>query len=292
MGVIPALEPYAEGFAVATPGEAAALRKRTDKPITVLCCGAYQRIRNTAFSVGSPADAFDIPGGVKAAVKVNTGMNRIGCTKETLPDVLRILAKRRIEIDSVYTHFYDACDRISAQEQFSRFEAWTSGLSVRRHCCASSCLTVDDGAYYLDAVRPGLALYGYGEGMTPAMTVTAPVISIGRVKKGEHIGYGTRTAGRDMRVATVRFGYADGFRRTILPVYVEAEKKLCRVEGSVCMDMFMFDASFTGVKEGDEVTILGGKAVMGNLCRAYRTIEYEVLTGFDRARVAKKYIGG
>lgn len=291
MGIVPALEPYVTSYAVATAEEALTLRRRTDKPITVLCCGAYKRVRGTAFSVGSLDDAFAIPSGVKAAVKIDSGMHRTGCDEQTLPAVLRTLSGRHIEIDSAYTHFCDPSDAETTARQFERFDGMTRTLGVPRHCCASNCLTLDK-TYYLDGVRPGLALYGYGRAdLRPAMTVTAPVIAVRFVRKGEHIGYGDYTARRDMRVATVRLGYADGFRRCGAPLSVDCKGQKCRVVGRVCMDMFMFDASLVAVRPGETVTVLGGRATMDALCRAYRTIEYEVLTGFDKSRSNTIYIG-
>ncbi len=50
--------------------------------------------------------------------------------------------------------------------------------------------------------------------LQPVMTFNSEVLAIQSVKKGEQIGYGSRyTAQRDMRIAVVACGYADGYPR-------------------------------------------------------------------------------
>lgn len=291
LGIVPTLEPYVASYAVATADEAVALRPYTDKTVLVLSGGAYAEVDNVAYCVGSVVDAYGVPSGAQAAVKVNSGMNRLGCGKD-LYKILDILAARGIPVHSVYTHFFDPTDGAATAAQFERFDALTADLCLPRHCCAGNALTLDR-KYYLDGVRVGLPLYGYGRrDLLPAMTVSAPIVAIHKVKRGEHIGYGTYTAERDMTVATVRLGYADGYRRVDRPVYVDFRGIRCAVVGQICMDAFMFDATRAPVRVGDSVLVLGGEATMESLCDAYQTIEYEVLTGFDRKRTKTIYCDG
>src|SRR5205823_4384275 len=66
----------------------------------------------------------------------------------------------------------------------------------------------------LDAVRPGLAMYGFvGDGLRPALRLRAMVTRVADVARGESVGYGRAwVAPRASRVATVAIGYEDGVK--------------------------------------------------------------------------------
>ncbi len=76
---------------------------------------------------------------------------------------------------------------------------------------------------WLDAVRPGLALYGVapspasgGAGLVPAMALETAVVAVKNVPAGTPLGYGGRfVARRDTTVAVIPIGYHDGFRRSL-----------------------------------------------------------------------------
>lgn len=53
-----------------------------------------------------------------------------------------------------------------------------------------------------------------GQGLTPAMEVRAPIVAVHPLKKGRSISYGGMfTAKKNMTVAIVAAGYADGYSR-------------------------------------------------------------------------------
>ena len=76
---------------------------------------------------------------------------------------------------------------------------------------------------YLDAVRPGIMLYGASPfadtsaqqlGLQPVMTLTSEIISVREMKAGDGVGYaGLFRADKTMRIGTVACGYADGYPR-------------------------------------------------------------------------------
>ena len=60
-------------------------------------------------------------------------------------------------------------------------------------------------------------------------------------------------------IATVSAGYIDGYPRQNNAGEVEVHGERARVVGLVCMDQMMIDVTgIPGVREGDEVTLLGG----------------------------------
>ena len=72
-------------------------------------------------------------------------------------------------------------------------------------------------------VRAGIILYGLAPSsklkgrlnLIPAMTLKTEVAYVKNLRKGADISYGrTFTADRDMKIATVPIGYADGFIRS------------------------------------------------------------------------------
>jgi alanine racemase len=83
------------------------------------------------------------------------------------------------------------------------------------------------------------------------------------VPKGDYISYSNSPAypyfaKKDMLVAVVPSGYADGLPRNLtnkLQCLINGERY--NSVGSICMDEFMVDITDSDVKQGDEVVIIG-----------------------------------
>ena len=73
------------------------------------------------------------------------------------------------------------------------------------------------------------------------MTVVSHITHVQVVHKGETVGYGaTYTAGKDMRIATIPIGYADGYPRALSNKgAVLIGEKRCPIVGRICMDQLM-----------------------------------------------------
>lgn len=263
-----------DGFCVAIVDEGAALRAAgVSKPILVLtppldgedaARAAFYGLNVTVNSVQTAR----LIGGARCHIKVNTGMNRLGCTVGELPTLLRELEPS--QIDGVYSHLYAAENGRASAEQlrlFGRAEELVKGINP--HACAhlsASGGLLRGGNYVKDGVRCGILLYGYAPtgfsrvGFEPALKVYAR-----RTQQTKFIGGGVgyNVAEREYDgLCTYRLGYADGFRRTV-PL---GEKTLC-------MDGF--------VREGGEEWL----CVMDDAdeyARRCGTISYEVLTSVTR----------
>jgi alanine racemase len=100
------------------------------------------------------------------------------------------------------------------------------------------------------------------------------------IKRGEGVGYGlTFTADKDMKVATVTTGYADGYSRRLSnlgTVYVNGTK--ARVVGRVCMDQIMIDVTGIDVKMGDVALLLCDNYTADDMAKDIGTISYEIPT--------------
>ena len=219
------------------------------------------------------------------AVKINTGMNRLGFSES---EFLKIKDKiGTYKVHSVFTHIYD---KSAALLQTDAFKNITSGLNVPKHIFASN-LIYRDGEYF-DFVRPGLLLYGYGaDFVLPVMSVTAKILQTRRVKKGENVGYGAFPIERDAIIATIDVGYADGFRRKRegeeRTVSIGGKRR--RVVGQVCMDTCMIETD-ESVSPGDDAIILGDDLTADELAAEWHTVSYDVLTSLGHSRAKTEYV--
>ena len=154
-----------------------------------------------------------------------------------------------------------------------------------------------------NTVRLGISLYGYSpsesvklpQGISPALSWKTSICGIRRVKKGDSIGYGrSYVVARDMKIATLTTGYADGYPRLASNKgYVLINGQKAPIVGKICMDMMMVDVTdILGVKIGDVAVLIGksGKKTLtaDHVASWANTISYEILTGIS-SRVDRVY---
>lgn len=253
---------------------------------------------------------------VKIHIKLDTGMGRIGfdCREEAnnALDAAVALCKRDVLIsEGVFTHLSSATDGEAGHEfterQLRRFEAALAYFEQRgvsfsiRHAANSAALTCYPESLF-DMVRVGILLYGHTSaqnvdvsGLTPILSLKTTVVQVKSVRCGEHVGYGRAfLAERDMRVATVPIGYADGFWRAngTGGGAMEILGRPAPIIGGVCMDQCMLDVSgIEGVKVGDEVTVYGALSFnsVESVAARCATVPYEVLCSIGE-RVPRVYL--
>ena len=102
--------------------------------------------------------------------------------------------------------------------KFNQFKKFYINDSVIYHI-ANSFATEYSNRLHNDMVRTGFLLYGYGNntlGNKPVMNIYSKIINVLSVRKGASVGYDrTFIADRNMKVAVVPIGYADGFGRRL-----------------------------------------------------------------------------
>lgn len=274
-------------FAVATASEA---KRLLDAKIClpVLIMGALSKdelraaalLDGASLAVSSLAEAAYLDRLAAAAgrripvhIAVDSGMHRFGFAPD--PKTIGLVATfRGVAVEGIYTHYARPDDDAFTRRQCDVFCDVVERLKARGmnfrfvHAAASGAVCRGVGLCG-NAVRVGLALYGCGDlpGLRPVATVTARVLCVRTLERGDGIGYGAVFAAPcRMRVAVVSAGYADGVPLSLSGrgiVLVGGTR--CRVVGSVCMDVFFCDVSAAGeVKEGDAVTVVGrdGKAAI------------------------------
>lgn len=253
---------------------------------------------------------------LKIHIKLNTGMNRIGfncCKEPNISEIEKSLQMPELIFEGLFTHFAAADqdgdpDGTFTNLQYSRFMEVCNALKSDgyhpqiRHCC-NSAGTLLQPDKHLDAVRPGIIMYGLtpSDGLklpcrlTPAMTFKAVVSMVHPIKKSECVSYGlTFKAPRDMMLATITAGYADGYPRFLSNRgEVLIRGKRCPIVGKVCMDQTVVDVSeVTNVQEGDEVVLFGQQGDLSipveEIAKTGGTINYEIVCGISR-RVPRYY---
>lgn len=216
--------------------------------------------------------------GKKATVhiKIDTGMGRIGFqpNEQSFEEIKKIFDLDGISVAGIFTHFAcaDHPDKTSAEKQRKKYLEFTDkliaeGYKFRRHMYNSAAVMELDG-YAGDSVRCGIMLYGLYPSaemsrdfvLHPAMELKSSISFVKDVSAGFTVSYGsTFMADRDMKIATVPVGYADGYPRYLSnkgEVIVKGVR--CRIIGKICMDQFMIDATAVpDAKVGDEVTLMG-----------------------------------
>lgn len=278
VAVCHALEGIADAFAVASVEEGAALRTAgISRDILVLspCMSAEEGVRLIGYgliaSITSLAafhvliKAEEIAGArVRAHLAVNTGMNRYGVRPALVAHMCALAGDR---IEGVYSHLYLPEDNRSLFEQTRLFRAAEHTVKeffpdAVAHVSATGGAVRGAGG---DAVRVGMALYGYAPAsykgkirLKRAMKVYA-VVSHRCKPIGSGAGY-LRVKKQCGSLHTLRLGYGDGFFRAGgLGI------------GKLCMDAC--------VREGD--ANFGTRRLVLSDARAYAeahgTTEYEVL---------------
>ena len=254
-------------------------------------------------------------------IKLDTGMGRIGFLAygehSELPQLAAFSQLTHLRVEGAFTHFSAADSRREDDERYTalQYARFTSALAELDGCgirptlrhCANSAVTILHPEYSLDMVRGGIALYGCApdvdcEGLLdlrPVMTLRTTIAQIRDVAAGTPISYGrTFTAPRDLRMAVLPIGYADGLSRGLSgKVSFRLRGQDVPVIGRICMDMCMVDiTSVPDAKVGDELTLFGydpdGQRVpVERLAEALGTISYEILCTLSK-RIARLYYSG
>ncbi|HKZ37563.1 MAG TPA: alanine racemase, partial [Chryseolinea sp.] len=240
-------------------------------------------------------------------LKLDTGMHRLGFEKNDLAEVIDLLTQYpNLHVASIFNHLAGADEH--DHDQFSNLQAeqfmtWADLISETLSYRPLYHLLNSPGilrlpALQFDMVRLGIGLYGVDptkedfKELKPVATLKTIISQIKSVAKGESIGYSRKgTAEKDLRLATIAIGYADGFSRAqsrgIGEVLIKDNR--AKVIGNVCMDMTMIDVTAIDAQEGDEVIIFGSELPIQEVAAKINTIPYEVLTNVSQ-RVKRVFI--
>ena len=249
---------------------------------------------------------------IKCQYAIDTGMNRIGLDADDVErcekEIRRVAEK--LELTGLFTHLCVADtpseDGFTSlqQEKFKRVVETVKDLNLPYIHSLNSAggLWHQDGFSNLN--RLGIIMYGLKPdymnslptGIEPVMEWKSVVSMIKTVHPGEAIGYGrTYKAQKEMRIATIPTGYADGYNRALSNKgYVLINGKKAPIVGRVRMDQFMVDITdIPDVKAYDEVVLIGksGDEMLSadDMAQMLGTIGYEVVCDVGK-RVQRIYL--
>jgi alanine racemase len=247
-------------------------------------------------------------------LEVDTGMARNGVPLAEAPGALAaIAAAPSLRLDGVCTHLAraDEPDLDPVREQLARFarflaEARARGIATGLVHLANSAGVLANAELEkalpreVDAVRPGIALYGvrsarhFTAPLRPVMTLRGRVVNLREVGAAEPVGYGaTWRAPGTTRIATVALGYADGIPWSLAGAGAEMGLGGRRVPivGRISMDLVTLDVGDVPVALGDAAVAFGtGGPSVEEMAERAGTIPWEILVRVGR-RVARRTVG-
>jgi alanine racemase len=236
-------------------------------------------------------------------LKVDTGMGRVGIRPDEVVAFLEhCRALPGLHVRGIMSHFprADEADKAYSIAQLERFRevlAATAAYGIEVRHMANSAGIFDIPGAQLDAVRPGIAMYGLRPShaiANPRVHDLAPVLEwrtrityLKEVPAGTGLGYGHayRTPAPAL-IATVPVGYGDGLSRSLsnnLDLLVHGVR--CPQVGRITMDMSLLDVTALRgrVALGSEAVIIGRQGneqvTADELAEKLDTINYEIVTG-------------
>lgn len=244
---------------------------------------------------------------------LDTGMSRIGfqVSEENADICKKITQLPNIIAEGLFSHLATADERdlsktIKQKEKFKKFIAMlrVRGIEIPiKHLNNSAGIMVLDDAF--DMVRCGIVTYGLYPSdevdkalldLKPAMEWKTHISHIKTLAPGREISYGgTYVTEKEMVVATIPVGYADGYPRCLTNIgKVIINGRYAPILGRVCMDQFMVDVTdIPNVQLEDEVILVGcdGDAVltMEEVSELAHSFNYELPCRISR-RVPRVYI--
>jgi alanine racemase len=178
--------------------------------------------------------------------------------------------------------------------------ARAAGLRPAVRHLAATAATLTDPRSHHTLCRIGAGLAGIDPSRTarlhPALTLTAPVVAVRRVRAGSPVGYGhSWTAPADTTLGLLPAGYADGLPRAASgQAEVMVRGRRCPVAGLISMDQTVVDLRSQQVHLGEIATVFGpgtsGEPTVADWAAWAGTIEHEIVTGIG-ARVRRQVTG-
>lgn len=245
-------------------------------------------------------------------LKFDTGMGRIGVAlNRAVETTQRISSLSNLRIVGAMTHFPSA-DEPAARDvtlgQIAAFRALRAdlaqaGIKIPLWHAANSAASLYYPEAHLDAIRPGLALYGSypsakmqtAADLRQPLTFKTRIACIRELPRNATVSYGrTHRLEKPSRIAVLPVGYADGYdRRFSNRGQVLVRGRRAPVVGRVCMDLTMIDVTeIAGASAGDQVVLYGAQGddriTIDEVTPLLGSVQQEVMTSIGK-RVPRVY---
>ena len=250
-------------------------------------------------------------------LELETGLHRHGLQGVELDGAVDLLLQSpdTFELEGLCTHFAGAesvANDVRVHAQRERLQQLVLALGQRgirpqrvHAACSAAMLRFPETI--ADAIRPGIALYGFWpsretemswllqhsdpeQAKPPAnplrrvMRWSSDLLAVNDVPAGSFVGYGTSyQAQRDSRIATVPVGYAHGYPRALSNRgHMLVRGRRAPVVGLVNMNLCMLDVTdIPGAQTGDEAVIIGRQGrraiSVASFAEMTQDLNYEVL---------------
>lgn len=236
------------------------------------------------------------------AIHFDTGFSRLGFDKEMAVQV----SKYNLDINLIMSHLASAEEKLSLmpENQLEQLLEICKLFKKQYRSIANSAGIIRNSRFHLEMVRPGIGLYGGYENIQnileikPVIKLYAPIIQIKNIQKNSTIGYGaTYIAEKDMRIALISIGYADGIPRSLSSTSTLSGGQFfyngipTPILGRVSMDIIAIDISEiprNKMQRGKFIEIIGSNQNIDKLSENADTISYEILTRLN-TRIRKIY---
>jgi len=248
-----------------------------------------ERLSRAAARLGLEAGIF---------VKVDTGLGRVGVRHDEAADFIEYASSLPgIRLEGIFSTFTEdrAYDKVQLERMLSLDrELRRRGIEPGTRSIASSNAILHMPESYLDAVRPGLTIYGVypeeedrgaGLELRQALSFKARIELVKWIEAGDPLTYNRRfIAPRRMRVGTIHAGYSDGYPRGLSNRgLVRVGASMCRVLGSVSVNHHIIDLEGVEAKEGDIAELIGreGENSISSLAREANIMTYTLCVGLN-----------
>jgi alanine racemase len=233
--------------------------------------------------------AAEVGVSAKIHLEIETGGNRTGLAPALLPEACQVLKRNaaHLHLTGFCTHLAGAeslATKFRIDRQRKNFEDAKKVLAKRDlkpeffHIASSAATLVMPEVAAMDLVRVGIACYGLWPStdvynlhlmrlgktrdnpLQRVMSWKTDVMHVKSVRKDEFVGYGTAfQASKDMRIAVVPLGYANGYPREMSNkghVLIRGHK--APIVGLINMNLFMVDVTrIADVSVGDVICLIG-----------------------------------
>lgn len=230
-------------------------------------------------------------------INLDTGMNRLGIKPYQIDKLKEAIVHRSdLNIKGIYTHFANADypDHPMTGQQLGLFRKMRNQFPQEwmAHTANSGALLYHrKKEIYFDAVRPGLALYGfcpgksYVPGLDQVIKLKSSLVNVKKIKKGEAVGYGsTFKAREDGYIGIIPVGYGDGLPRILSnKIEVRIGGNYYPQVGTISMDYCTVWLGTYQAEEGEDVYLLDDDARIDvqKWADISDTIPYEICTGLS-----------
>ena len=298
------IDDIVDGFGVVRLEEALEIRKHSNKKI-LLMQGIYSNedfvlsrkkefdlvIHNLSqFKIVKNEESYE-----RFWFKINTGMNRLGFE---IDDFMKMYDENlQNKKFTLMSHLASSNEKNNPtnKRQFKLFNDLSKALhkDVKKSIANTGCI-LNFPEHSFDWVRCGIGIYGgylKDEKLKTAMTLRSPIINLREIKKGEKVGYdGRAIAEKDMKIASIYLGYADGLPVTIKDgTAVMINDQIASVFGKVSMDLTTIDVtSIFNCSVGDWCEFFSPKLPISNIAKSNELITYYFMTNI-KSRVKKVY---